>query len=81
MDERGGVLIPEEFDGYAALPETELRLAKKGGPQFADDNERRSAETLQNFNSRVVKQADVVLLMSLFRRLLGRGQADRVQVL
>ncbi|CAN7645787.1 hypothetical protein LJR230_004811 [Trinickia sp. LjRoot230] len=62
----GGVLIPEEFDGYAALPETELRLAKKGGPQFADDNERRSAETLQNFNSRVVKQADVVLLMSLF---------------
>lgn len=61
-----GILIPEEFDGYAALPETQLRLAKKRGPQFADDIERNSAEKLHNFTSKVVKQADIVLLMSLF---------------
>ncbi|QQZ44800.1 glycoside hydrolase family 65 protein [Pseudomonas sp. SK3(2021)] len=61
-----GVAIPEEFEGYAALPDIQLRRDKKRGPQFADDSERESAEKLQNFSSRLVKQADIVLLMSLF---------------
>ena len=62
----GGVVIPEEFEGYAALPDTQLRSDKKRGPQFADEAERESAENLQNFASQVVKQADIVLLMSMF---------------
>lgn len=61
-----GVSIPEEFDGYASLPETQLRVDKTRGPQFADETEREYAEKLQNFSSRLVKQADIVLLMSLF---------------
>jgi len=62
----GGVSIPEEFEGYAALPDTRLRNDKKRGPQFADETERESAEKLQNFDSQLVKQADIVLLMSMF---------------
>lgn len=61
-----GVSIPEEFDGYATLQDTELRNEKKRGPQFIDECERYSAEKLQNFTSKVIKQADIVLLMSLF---------------
>ncbi|PMS38905.1 glycoside hydrolase family 65 protein [Trinickia symbiotica] len=61
-----GVLIPEEFEGYAALPETKLRVEKIGGPQFLDDIERSSSDRLENFNSKLIKQADIVLLMSLF---------------
>ncbi|MDC9606281.1 glycosyl hydrolase family 65 protein [Xenorhabdus griffiniae] len=61
-----GVSIPEEFDGYAMLQDTELRNEKKRGPQFIDEHERCSAEKLQNFTSKTIKQADVVLLMSLF---------------
>ncbi|MCC8457935.1 glycosyl hydrolase family 65 protein [Photorhabdus aegyptia] len=61
-----GVSIPEEFDGYAILQDTELRNEKKRGPQFMDEHERYSAEKLQNFTSKIIKQADVVLLMSLF---------------
>ncbi|WP_226383378.1 glycosyl hydrolase family 65 protein [Burkholderia mayonis] len=62
----GGVSIPEEFEGYAKLPDTELRITKKRGPQFVDESERESAEALRNFTSKIVKQADVILLMSLF---------------
>ncbi|WP_198688361.1 glycoside hydrolase family 65 protein [Xenorhabdus lircayensis] len=61
-----GVAIPEEFDGYSTLEETELRNEKKRGPQFMDDNERSFAAQLENFTSRVIKQADIVLLMSMF---------------
>ena len=61
-----GVSIPEEFEGYASLPDARLRVDKKRGPQFADEAEREKAEKLQNFDSRLVKQADIVLLMSLF---------------
>jgi trehalose/maltose hydrolase-like predicted phosphorylase len=61
-----GVAIPEEFEGYAALPDTRLRVVKQRGPQFADEIERDSAEKLQNFDSQLVKQADIVLLMSMF---------------
>ncbi|ENM5772122.1 glycoside hydrolase family 65 protein [Vibrio mimicus] len=61
-----GVSIPEEFEGYASLPDTQLRVDKKRGPQFVNDAEREQAEKLQNFASRLVKQADIVLLMSLF---------------
>ncbi|ERT14548.1 hypothetical protein O185_03005 [Photorhabdus temperata J3] len=60
-----GVSIPEEFDGYATLEETGLRNEKKRGPQFMDENERSSAAKLENFTSRAIKQADVVLLMSM----------------
>ena len=62
----GGVSIPEEFEGYAALPDTRLRINKKRGPQFADETERESAEKLQNFDSQLIKQADIILLMSMF---------------
>lgn len=62
----GGVSIPEEFEGYAALPDTRLRINKKRGPQFADEIERESAEKLQNFDSQLIKQADIILLMSMF---------------
>lgn len=61
-----GVSIPEEFEGYASLPDVRLRMDKKRGPQFVDDAEREKAEKLQNFASHLVKQADIVLLMSLF---------------
>jgi trehalose/maltose hydrolase-like predicted phosphorylase len=61
-----GVSIPEEFEGYASLPDTCLRMDKKCGPQFVDETEREKAEKLQNFDSRLIKQADIVLLMSLF---------------
>ena len=61
-----GISIPEEFEGYASLPDTRLRINKKRGPQFVDEAEREKAEKLQNFNSRLIKQADIVLLMSLF---------------
>jgi len=61
-----GVSIPEEFDGYAGLDETRLRTKQGRGPQFADQTERIAAGNLQNFSSKVVKQADVVLLMSMF---------------
>lgn len=61
-----GVSIPEEFDGYAGLEETRLRTKQGRGPQFADMTERVAAGNLQNFASKVVKQADVVLLMSMF---------------
>lgn len=61
-----GISIPEEFEGYASLTDTRLRMDKKHGPQFIDDAERETAEKLQNFDSRLVKQADIVLLMSLF---------------
>ncbi|MGV7960012.1 glycosyl hydrolase family 65 protein [Photorhabdus tasmaniensis] len=60
------VSIPEEFDGYAILQDTELRNEKKRGPQFINECERYSSEKLQNFTSKVIKQADIVLLMSLF---------------
>lgn len=62
----GGVSIPEEFEGYAALPDTRLRINKKRGPQFADETERDSAQKLQNFDSQLIKQADIILLMSMF---------------
>lgn len=62
----GGVSIPEEFEGYAALPDTRLRINKKRGPQFADETERESAEKLQNFDSQLIKQADIILLMAMF---------------
>ncbi|MCS3429815.1 glycosyl hydrolase family 65 protein [Klebsiella sp. BIGb0407] len=62
----GGVSIPEEFEGYAALPDTQLRTDKRRGPQFANEIERGNAEKLQNFDSQLVKQADIVLLMSMF---------------
>ena len=61
-----GVLIPEEFDGYASLREIKLRNRRRAGPRFADEAERKMAGSLQNFNSKLVKQADIVLLMSLF---------------
>ena len=62
----GGVSIPEEFEGYVALPDTRLRINKKRGPQFADETERDSAQKLQNFDSQLIKQADIILLMSMF---------------
>lgn len=62
----GGVSIPEEFEGYAALPDTRLRINKKRGPQFVDETERESAQKLQNFDSQLIKQADIILLMSMF---------------
>lgn len=62
----GGVSIPEEFEGYAALLDTRLRTNKKRGPQFADETERESAQKLQNFDSQLIKQADIILLMSMF---------------
>jgi hypothetical protein len=37
-----GILIPEEFEGYAALSDTELRILKKPGSQFIDEIERNS---------------------------------------
>ncbi|WP_323862217.1 glycosyl hydrolase family 65 protein [Xenorhabdus szentirmaii] len=61
-----GIAIPEEFEGYQALEETGLRNEKKRGPQFMDDNERSSAAQLENFTTRAIKQADIVLLMSMF---------------
>lgn len=61
-----GVSIPEEFEGYAILPDTHLRMDKKRGPQFVDEAEREKSEKLQNFDSRLIKQADIILLMSLF---------------
>lgn len=64
--EADGISIPEEFDGYANLPDTPLRVAKGSGPQFVSELERHSAEKMENFPSKVIKQADVVLLLSLF---------------
>nr|WP_238943322.1 MULTISPECIES: glycosyl hydrolase family 65 protein [unclassified Pseudomonas] len=61
-----GVSIPEEFEGYSTLPDTLLRTDKKRGPQFVDEDERKNAERLQNFDSQLVKQADIILLMSMF---------------
>ena len=61
-----GTAIPEQFEGYAALPDTATRSRKKSGPQFADENERDQAERLSNFSTKAVKQADVTLLMSMF---------------
>lgn len=63
-----GISIPEEFDGYANLPDTPLRGANGNGPQFISDRERHLAERMENFPSKVIKQADVVLLLSLFPR-------------
>lgn len=62
----GGVLIPEEFEGYAMLPETGIRLAKMSGPRFLNEREKESSEKLENFDTKLVKQADIILLMSLF---------------
>ncbi|WP_218170015.1 glycosyl hydrolase family 65 protein [Pseudomonas sp. P7759] len=61
-----GISIPEEFEGYADLPEAEPRTCKGRGPRFADELERVAAQQLMNFDSNVVKQADVILLMSMF---------------
>ncbi|WP_354682251.1 glycosyl hydrolase family 65 protein [Cupriavidus necator] len=61
-----GISIPEEFDGYAALREAELRIDKRRGPRFADEGERDSARRLQNFATCVIKQADIILLMAMF---------------
>lgn len=61
-----GTLIPEEFEGYAILPETSLRFAKTSGPRFLDEKEKESSAKLQNFETKIVKQADIILLMSLF---------------
>lgn len=61
-----GILIPEEFDGYADLPQAERRSCQARGPRFADETERTAAQKLLNFDSNVVKQADVILLISMF---------------
>lgn len=62
----GGVSIPEEFEGYSRLPDVKLRQRVVEGVQFLDDGERSAADGLENFSSKLVKQADVILLMSLF---------------
>ena len=61
-----GVFIPEEFEGYAKLPDIEHRSKQMLGPRFGCESERMAAYGLENFRSMAVKQADVVLLMSLF---------------
>ena len=61
-----GVSIPEEFDGYAGLPDTPVRAASASGPRFVTDAEQRLAERLENFPGKAIKQADVVLLLALF---------------
>ncbi|WP_242538511.1 glycosyl hydrolase family 65 protein [Trinickia acidisoli] len=61
-----GILIPEEFDGYAGLSDAERRLARTDGPQFLNEDERNSSKELKNFTSKIVKQADIILLMTLF---------------
>lgn len=61
-----GISIPEEFEGYANLPDAERRSMTSRGPQFVGESERIAARSLENFGSKLVKQADVVLLMSMF---------------
>lgn len=61
-----GISIPEEFEGYADLPQALPRVGKGRGPRFANESERRAAQKLLNFDTNVVKQADVILLMSMF---------------
>lgn len=61
-----GISIPEEFEGYADLPEAERRSCQARGPRFADESERAAAQKLRNFDSNVVKQADVILLLAMF---------------
>ncbi|MGV8268312.1 hypothetical protein ACV334_37645, partial [Pseudomonas aeruginosa] len=61
-----GGSIPEEVELFSTLPDTLLRTDKKRGPQCVDEDERKNAERLQNFVSQLVKQADIILLMSLF---------------
>jgi hypothetical protein len=46
--------------------DTRLRTDKKRRLQFADETERESAEKLQDFDSQLIKQADIILLMSMF---------------
>lgn len=61
-----GTSIPEEFEGYAALSDAAPRSMETSGPQFSDANERDSADKLYNFLTKAIKQADVILLMSMF---------------
>lgn len=46
--------------------DTRLHTDKKRRLQFADETERESAEKLQDFDSQLIKQADIILLMSMF---------------
>lgn len=61
-----GVSIPEQFDGYAKLAATSLRVTKESGPRFVSEAERSCAQRLENFSTQTIKQADVVLLLSSF---------------
>jgi trehalose/maltose hydrolase-like predicted phosphorylase len=61
-----GVEIPEEFEGYSKLCQTETRNSNSIGPRFINNEERHAAQKLENFNTQIVKQADIILLMSLF---------------
>ena len=61
-----GISIPEEFEGYADLAQALPRDGKGRGPRFANESERRTAQKLLNLDTNVVKQADVILLLSMF---------------
>lgn len=59
-------LIPEQFEGYSKLRDIELRDHSISGPRFNNALEKTLSEDLANFPSKLIKQADIILLMSLF---------------
>jgi hypothetical protein len=62
-----GQMIPEQFEGFSKLTHSRLRTSSlEPGPRFLSQNEEEQAKNLINFTSNLVKQADVILLMSLF---------------
>jgi trehalose/maltose hydrolase-like predicted phosphorylase len=59
--------VIQQHEGYFALPDQTVDGFDANGRPVLAESDRRAADRLESFSTRLVKEADVVLLLALFR--------------